>query len=171
MDWFLNGTDLCHERANAVIKNAFSLENPTCQCFIESLLSCGILSFWKTPLTKALLFTSYIPHIVLQFLQCCGFFSTVYPITKLFTSIRHCSRLIFCEDPTMWYTMQIVQLPYHMANLLTPHVDKIEKYSTRPVVCVVGVGTFDYGQRNFGFDFFFCRCLDLKLTNNVNFYV
>ena len=71
----------------------------------------------------------------------------------------------------MWYTMQIVQLPYHMANLLTPHADKIEKYSTRPVVCVVGVGTFDYGQRNFGFDFFFCRCLDLKLTNNVNFYV
>ena len=55
----------------------------------------------------------------------------------------------------MWYTMQIVQLPYHMANLLTPHADKIEKYSTRPVVCVVGVGAFDYGQMNFGYDFFF----------------
>ena len=65
--------------------------------------SAGILSFWKTPLTKALLFTSYIPHIVLQFLQSCGFISTVYPITKLFTNIRHRSRLIFCEGPTMVY--------------------------------------------------------------------
>ena len=114
--------------------------------------SAGILSFWKTPLTKALLFTSYISHVVLQFLQCCVSFSTVYPITKLFTNIRHRSHLIFCEDLAMWYTMQIVQLPYHMANWLTPHADKIEKYSTR-LVCVVGVGTSDYGQRNFGFDF------------------
>ena len=54
-----------------------------------------------------------------------------------------------------------IALPH--GKLTYGHADKIEKYSTRPVVCVVGVGTFDYRQRNFGFDFSSNRLLFLQM--------